>query len=340
MTDRHYPLLGAHCVPDMPTWSSGWSGPEPVTSGSTEPCDERFDVFTSAPEFRSWLPGAVDAGVPVNAVRFVVDAAVPASPVRCPRRAVTHVAVWLRTLGPDTPNRRLARIVRKSKARRRRQVRRWQARPRSMHRALRAAVAGIAATLAAVTACSSSSSPTGQSPVTAPASSTTGTPAVPFGGAPAIAHPLSETVLGGDPCADTLTSAQVRAILGAAAPGNRYALQGNPGCTWFSEDTGSFVGVDYEVSARTGLSGIYNRIKHDGSTWRAVPTIQGFPAVVYFSAGKGWRSLSAVSVGLSDQYAIDVSYGPGMGKDSNVGQVLFEIAAVIVYSLQHKAASR
>ncbi|GAB3167679.1 hypothetical protein GCM10027258_93410 [Amycolatopsis stemonae] len=342
MTDRHDwpPMPAAHCVPDMPRFI-GWGGAEPVTRS----CSELFgrpDVYTSSPEFGSRLYSGVDVGVPANAVRFVVEADVPASPVRRPRRhprrTVTHIAAWLRTLGPDTPNRRLARIVRQSKARRRRQARHWHARPRSMSRALRgalrAAVAGtaaMAATLAVVTACSTSSSPTRQSPDTAPAPSTTGMPTVPFGGAPAVAHPLPRAVLGGEPCADTLTPAQVRAVLGVDVAGQPDVnpLVG-PDCTWSAEDDSSVVGVAYRTSAGTGLSGVYAHLRQKAYSWRAVPTIDGFPAVTYSGRG-GAIQLSA---GLGDQYAIDVLYKPAPGKETDAEQVLCEIAAAVVSRLR------
>jgi len=301
MTDRHFPLRGLHCVPDMPR-SIGWGGAEPDTDSSTE-LHGRPAVYTSPPEFRSSLYGVCDTGGPANAVRCVVDADVPASAVRCPRRrprrAVTHVAAWLRTLGPDTPERRLARIVRQSKARRRRQTRRWHVRPR------RALAAALSTVLAVLTACSSSTSPTGQSPVSAPAPSTTGMPTVPFGGAPAVAHPLPRAVLEGEPCTDTLTPAQVRAILGADTAGQREGLPlVGPACTWSAEDASTGVGVAYRTKSGTGLSGVYAFLRQEGSSWRVVPTIQGFPAVIY----SGREGAIQLSVGLGDQYAIDVLY--------------------------------
>ncbi|WP_244199865.1 DUF3558 family protein [Amycolatopsis thailandensis] len=132
---------------------------------------------------------------------------------------------------------------------------------------------------------------------------------LPYAGAPKVANPLSATVLSGDPCVDALTPEQVRPILGAPLKQSRDDLAAvGPACTWANLDRGSQLNVGYATVAKTGLSGVYQNTKPQSGVWRPIADVQGFPAVAHAgSPGQTTKDLCVVTVGLADEFAVDVA---------------------------------
>ncbi|MEV5721753.1 DUF3558 domain-containing protein [Amycolatopsis mediterranei] len=206
-------------------------------------------------------------------------------------------------------------------------------------------LAALAAVLTVVCACTADTSRARPDGSTSAGSPTT-TPALPFGGAPAVANPLPDLVLQGDPCVDALSHTQIRAIVGADVAGRPEGFDAvGPGCGWHNLDTGYDVGVTYVVEPGTGLSGFYT-LEAKISQLRALPPIQGFPAITFpgNQEGASRRWWCEATVGLADQNAITVrlTLGPASRASSTdpCGPMLLEATAAVVDTLRAKAARR
>jgi Protein of unknown function (DUF3558) len=212
-----------------------------------------------------------------------------------------------------------------------------------MSRRTTATVSVLAALTLLTTACSGhttdgNASPTNSSP--APTSTST----LPFGGAPKVVNPLPASVLSGNPCTDALTPTQVNTAVGSPTESKDDATPGiGPLCSWSNHRTSGQINVGYDTGTHTGLSGSYQNTQPRVAVWRALPPIQGFPAVAY----SGTKGMSApndsctVSVGLADDLSVDI--GASLGS-SSIGKVdpcdvAAQVAALVVTTLRQKAGA-
>ena len=203
----------------------------------------------------------------------------------------------------------------------------------------------IAAALAALmltAGCSGGSTP-GVAPTGASSSPSPTGKALPYAGAPKVDNPLPESVLSGHPCDGALTPAQLDEILLQQPQGKRNDDPSlGPECQWLNSDAGALVAVAYTTKVTDGLSAVYANTKPKATVWRPLPAIQGFPAVAHSTfSQQGSKSFCQVSVGISDQYAVDVSVSLG---ETAVGKkdpcdVTATVAGMVVTNLRQKAGS-
>lgn len=182
-----------------------------------------------------------------------------------------------------------------------------------MKRALKAVAIVAVATLG--TACSGESDGDAQpvasnSSVVEVPSSEAGTEGLPHSGAPAVANPLPESVLAGDPCADAVTEEQAKELLGDAVTHERADEERlGPGCNWTNSDSGAAFRLNYDTKSRQGLSGDYANSKPKMAIFNELEPIDGFPAVAYKKAEDDL--MCTTSVGLSDEYGFVLSVSLG-----------------------------
>ncbi len=217
-------------------------------------------------------------------------------------------------------------------------------RGRFINRSTPYTIARFGAAVAAVLACSACASPIRvphDVPTADPAASAT-PPFVPFGGAPAVTDPLPVTVLGGDPCTDAFTPAQVETAIGVSVAGRREDLaETGPACAWTNDATGGAVGVAYILNTHIGLSGVYTYTRPKTAIWRPLPAVRGLPAVAH--AGDVGQppptGFCQASVGLADTVSVDISLHLGRGKRDTAdpcGEPLQQICDLVVATLQAK----
>ncbi len=202
----------------------------------------------------------------------------------------------------------------------------------------------LGATAATLLLCAACAAPVQGPHTTPPAASTTSSvsPSVPFGGAPAVSNPLPATVLDGDPCTEALTPDQVEIAIGAGVPGVREDLpETGPACAWTNHDTGGAVGVAYTLNIHTGLSGVYANTQPKSPIWRPLPPVQGFPAVAH--AGHLGQpppvGFCQASVGLADTFSVDISLHLGDSKRGIAdpcGEPLQQICDLVITTLRTK----
>jgi hypothetical protein len=201
-------------------------------------------------------------------------------------------------------------------------------------------VAGSVAAATLVAACSGSPAPsTGATPASPSQTGKT----LPYAGAPKVENPLPESVLSGHPCDGGLTPAQLNEILRQQPQGKR---NDDPSlgaeCQWPNSDTGALVTVAYTTKVTDGLSAVYANTKPKATVWRPLPPIQGFPAVAHSSfSQERSKSFCQVTVGISDQYTVDVSVDLGETKVGKVDpcDVTATVAGMVVTNLRQKAGS-
>ncbi|EHK87353.1 DUF3558 domain-containing protein [Saccharomonospora azurea] len=132
---------------------------------------------------------------------------------------------------------------------------------------------------------------------------------LPHSGAPAVTEPLPVSALPQDPCR-TFTRDQLVEALGEDAPeGERDDIETGPWCSWQDSETGAAIFVNYAVTTREGLSGLYRNVKPVAAVWREIPSIGGFPAVAFQVTGE--EVSCSVNVGLDDEYTVGVAVAPG-----------------------------
>ncbi|WP_328610483.1 DUF3558 domain-containing protein [Amycolatopsis sp. NBC_00345] len=201
----------------------------------------------------------------------------------------------------------------------------------------------IAAGLLA-TACTGKTPDGGSSPSATTSPPTSAAGGLPYAGAPKVPNPLPVSVLSGNPCADALTAAQIDTLLGSPVQTKQGETSGvGPDCGWSNLDKGSQIGVGYDTTTHTGLSGNYQNTQPKSAVWKPLPDIQGFPAVAH-AGNKGQPALKdfcAVSVGLADDTSIDVSVSLGRAKIGSVDpcDVAGQAADAVVTTLKAKAGS-
>lgn len=178
----------------------------------------------------------------------------------------------------------------------------------------------VAAMAASVSSCSGKTPENGRvssSGNTSPPVSSGSPAGLPYAGVPKVVNPLPASVLAGNPCSDALTSEQIATLLGSPVRSEGGETPGvGPDCGWTNPDRGSQIGVGYDITTRIGLSGVYQNTKPKSAVWKPITEIQGFPAVAH--AGQPGRTppadFCAVSIGLADDLAIDVSVSLGRAK--------------------------
>jgi hypothetical protein len=116
-----------------------------------------------------------------------------------------------------------------------------------------------------------------------------------------------------------------------------------PDCGWSNLDRGSQIGVGYDTTTHTGLSGNYQNTQPKSGLWKPLPDIQGLPAVAH-AGNKGQpvlKDFCAVSVGLADDTSIDVSVSLGRAKIGSVDpcDTAGQAADAVVTTLKAKAGS-
>ncbi|MFC3455277.1 DUF3558 domain-containing protein [Amycolatopsis speibonae] len=169
-------------------------------------------------------------------------------------------------------------------------------------------------------------------------------PGLPYAGAPKVTAPLPATVLSGKPCSDALTADQVKTLLGSPVdtePGETPNF--GPDCGWTNPERGSQVGVAYATIPRFGLSGVYQNTKPKAAVWKPLADIQGFPAVGH--AGQTGQTppadFCAVTVGIADDLAVDVSVSLGRAKIGAIEpcDAAVQAANAVVTTLKAKAGA-
>jgi hypothetical protein len=178
-------------------------------------------------------------------------------------------------------------------------------------------------------------------PVQPPASSATAN--LPFAGAPAVANPLTASVLSGDPCADAFTPAQAEDFLGAPLDKERTDLQElGPQCTWSNLSQGSQISVGYDVKTHAGLSGLYENTKSQVGVWKPIADIGGFPAVAHAGEpGQTPKDLCVTSVGFANDLSVNVSVYVSREKQGTLDpcDASTDVANAVVTTLKAKAGS-
>jgi len=145
-------------------------------------------------------------------------------------------------------------------------------------------------------------------------------------------------VLSGDPCTDALTPEQVKTAIGVEVQGKRKDVAAlGPYCSWFNPASLGRVAVSFTINTHDGLSSVYQNTKPQSPNWKELPAIQGFPAVVTDFT----TSDCAISVGLADEFTIDVSGDLGESKRGKVDpcDITSQFADLMVTTLKKKAGA-
>ncbi|MBK1788514.1 DUF3558 domain-containing protein [Prauserella cavernicola] len=128
---------------------------------------------------------------------------------------------------------------------------------------------------------------------------------LPHSGAPAVANPLPEAVISGDPC-EALTAQQVEEALGdGASQGERKDLDDvGPRCSWSDPTTGGGFSLTFSNQTRQGLSAYYANTQPQSAVFRDAGPIDGLPAVEYKTTEDDVAC--GFAVGLADEYAVGI----------------------------------
>ncbi|EHR48598.1 Protein of unknown function (DUF3558) [Saccharomonospora marina XMU15] len=146
--------------------------------------------------------------------------------------------------------------------------------------------------------------PVSGSSATESAGSSVGGSGLPHSGAPAVADPLPESALAGDPC-DAMTRQQTVEALGSGASDGRHGENAAGSfCQWSDPVTGGGFLLGFSTKTREGLSAYYANTKPQRPVFRDAGPIGGFPAVEYKRSEDSIDC--AVAVGLADEYALDI----------------------------------
>ncbi|MGW9309870.1 DUF3558 domain-containing protein [Saccharomonospora azurea] len=210
-----------------------------------------------------------------------------------------------------------------------------------MKRAVTGLTVGIAVLAAA--GCSgktdSDVAPSSEWPMSQPVTSSSSGLGLPHSGAPAVADPLPESVLSGDPC-DALTRQQVESALGSGtSEGQRRDLeQVGPRCDWSNKESMGGMSLGFVTAIREGLSVEYANVKPKKAVFRETRPVSSFPAVAYKDSESD--RICTVVVGLADEYSISVTVTlsaekEAEGVDSCVPAE--QVAEMVVGNLKAKA---
>lgn len=138
-----------------------------------------------------------------------------------------------------------------------------------------------------------SSPPTGPSAANTPANA-----GLPANGAPKVASPLNPGPFPQDPC--RLVREEQAKQLGVPWPGTQRQGPTGPACEWSNLDTGSRIGLQFEMASNRGLSRVYE-LRSTYSYFIEIPSIEGVPAVAFGRSGDQEVGACSLWVGITDQ---------------------------------------
>lgn len=208
------------------------------------------------------------------------------------------------------------------------------------NRAVAALISGLTG-LALLTGCSPETGgapePTAQPSQSQPAGN-----ALPSDGAPKVENPIDTANFEADPCS-VATAAQLKKAGFAMKLGNtRLDNPTGPECEWIFSQSGygSVAGKFVSISNR-GLSELYDqRDTNFRELFVEIPSVAGYPGVIYDTKDARKTGLCAVVVGVRDDQAYEVatlliSDNPDYATPCKVAQKVAEIAVTTM----KKAAS-
>ncbi|WP_233594671.1 DUF3558 domain-containing protein [Amycolatopsis sp. WAC 04169] len=123
---------------------------------------------------------------------------------------------------------------------------------------------------------------------------------LPRAGAPKVTAPLKTEQLTNDPCG-AATDADIEGIAGKLKGSKVEQIGGGPTCSWVLADLAGSINGGLNVSQPDGLSHLY-ALKRQGSgvtTFKPLPDIAGYPAVVFANGGEGAGNCN-LAVGVRD----------------------------------------
>jgi hypothetical protein len=181
------------------------------------------------------------------------------------------------------------------------------------------------ASLALIAACSNQT--TGQPTATTSAASSSG---LPKDGAPAVASPIVDTAASEkDPCS-TIPTTDIEGIGGKVESSRVNDLALGKSCVWILADSKGTVSAGMVVGNKDGLSGIYYQSTHGGlTTFKPLPEIDGYPAVVYANGGERPYTCT-LALGVRDDLVYTISsqlrtgnpfYNDACGLNTKIAQV-------------------
>lgn len=133
---------------------------------------------------------------------------------------------------------------------------------------------------------------------------------LPHSGAPAVTNPLPKSALGDDVCAEALTPAQAKELLGdAVKTENADQPRLGPGCTWSNQSTLTSFVLNYDVNGGQGLSDAYANAKPKVDNFTEAEPVGGFPLVQY-TENDDKRTCTSM-VGLADDTSLVLSLAIG-----------------------------
>ncbi|MFD5243025.1 DUF3558 domain-containing protein [Amycolatopsis sp. NPDC058340] len=124
--------------------------------------------------------------------------------------------------------------------------------------------------------------------------------ALPRAGAPKVTTPLKTEKFTTEPCS-AATDTEIEGIAGKVKSSKVEQVAGGPTCSWILADLAGSINGGLNVSQPEGLSHLY-ALKQQGSgvtTFKPVPDIAGYPAVVFANGGEGAGNCN-LAVGLRD----------------------------------------
>ncbi|MFI9449009.1 DUF3558 domain-containing protein [Amycolatopsis sp. NPDC052450] len=133
-----------------------------------------------------------------------------------------------------------------------------------------------------------------------PSTPTPDATALPRAGAPKVATPLKTEKLTNEPCS-AATDAEIEGIAGKLKSSKVEQIAGGPTCSWVLADLAGSINGGLNVSQPDGLSHLY-ALKQQGNgvtTFKPLPDIAGYPAVVYANGGEGAGNCN-LAVGVRD----------------------------------------
>ncbi|MFC3453161.1 DUF3558 domain-containing protein [Amycolatopsis speibonae] len=156
-------------------------------------------------------------------------------------------------------------------------------------------VATVIATAAMLAGCGTEN---GGTPTPAPSSPNA--TELPRAGAPKVATPLDTAKFASDPCS-AATNAEIEGVAGKLKRTEAEDIAGGRGCAWIFNDLAGSVSGGLNVSQPDGLSHLYalNKQGSGVTTFKPLPDIGGYPAVVFANGGEGAGNCN-LAVGVRD----------------------------------------
>jgi Protein of unknown function (DUF3558) len=168
-------------------------------------------------------------------------------------------------------------------------------------------ILGVTAVAFLISACSSTSQGT-PSPTSTTGSTSSGTSS--SNGAPHVQTPLDTSRFQSASCT-LITAPQVQS-LNINTQGVDLSSSLGPGCNWIDKDAGSSIAVQFVTSNKQGLSSIYAQ-KGTLQLFQEIPSVQGYPAVLYAAFDGRKQGACSLAVGVSDSldYSVVVQFADG-----------------------------